>query len=284
MKAEIRKLTNEEYHACEGLSASAIKVLLKCPKIFHHQYIMGNRGEETKAMRIGTALHTLILEPHLFGPTHAILDVMPKKGSKNYDLTMSLHADKNWIHKDDYAELISMSATLKLHDYFDLIFSKEGKAEQSIFWEQEGVLLKSRPDFVNYKAGIIFDLKTAADASRDEFSRAKFKYGTYIQSYMQQAAVEELTGKKFPVVHVVVEKNAPYPVACYQVTEAELSMGKFQLEKALQYYSDCKTMGRWRGYTTHAEWMAAGGKEQIQELPLPFWAENKFNNEGLINE
>ena len=286
MKAEIRELTNEEYHACEGISASAIKVLLKCPQIFHYKYILGNRDEETKAMRIGTALHTLILEPHLFLNNHAILDSVPRKGSKNYDAMMDLCGDKTWVHKDEHAELLEMAKSLKAYEKFDLIFSRDGKAEQSIFWEDEdtGILLKSRPDFINYKVEIIFDLKTASDASRSEFSKSKMNYGTYIQAYMQQAAVEAITGKKCPVVHVVVEKNAPYPVACYQVTEAELGMGEFQLKKALQYYSDCERIGRWRGYTTHTEWMAAGGKEQIQELPLPGWAENKFNNEGLINE
>jgi hypothetical protein len=82
----------------------------------------------------------------------------------------------------------------------------------------------------------------------------------------------------------VIEKNEPYLVACYQITNVELEMGKFQLQKALKYYADCNRVGKWRGYTTHDTWITAKGSEVIEELPLPGWAENKFNNEGIINE
>jgi len=53
-------LTNEEYHAGEGLSSSALKVILRsaahynCPRVDR---------PKSKALTLGTAVHTAVLEP-----------------------------------------------------------------------------------------------------------------------------------------------------------------------------------------------------------------------------
>lgn len=66
MKAWIENISNEEYHAKEGLSASGIKLLLKCPKQYYHRYILKEDNEPTKAMLEGTQFHTFVLEPEEF--------------------------------------------------------------------------------------------------------------------------------------------------------------------------------------------------------------------------
>jgi len=288
MKAEIKNLTNEEYHASEGISASGIKLLLKCPKKYHWQYILGNReGGSTDALKFGSGLHTLLLEPEKFEEEYIVLEEIPRKNSNAYKELIEKNSGKTILKQDEYNQMLGMSEAFKAYDNSELILSGDCMIEQSIFWKDEetGILLKSRPDFYNKKAGIIFDLKTALDASRSGFSRAKFSYEYHIQAYMQWEAIRLLTDKEpGAICHLVIEKNEPYLVACYQITNVELEMGKFQLQKALKYYSDCNRVGKWRGYTTHDTWITAKGSEVIEELPLPGWAENKFNNEGIINE
>jgi hypothetical protein len=308
-KAEIRELTNEEYHACEGLSSSSIKLLLECPKIYHYQYVLGNRTAETKPMKLGTALHTLILEPNKFSNNYHAMDSMPRKGSKNYDVAMSMFPDKIWISQDDLFMIKDMADSLKSEGYIDFIFSGGYVVEQSIFFLYDFItlkyhaipktpellskfleenptifLLKARPDIINYGVNLIFDVKSSANASRYAFQKQKSEYKLDVQAAIQQMAVEALTGNKFPINHIAIDKRPPHPIGYYEATEPEIEMGKFKINMALQYLYDCKRLGAWRSFTTHSEWAEKGGKELIQQLPLAAWAENKFNNEGLLNE
>jgi len=288
MNAEIRQLTNDEYHASEGISASGIKLLLKCPKKYHWQYILGNKNEgSTEALKFGSGLHTLLLEPDKFVDEYVVLNEMPRKNSNAYKELMEINKGKTILRQDEYNQMLGMSEAFKAYDNSELILSGDCMIEQSIFWKDEetGILLKSRPDFYNKRFGIIFDLKTALDGSRPGFSRAKFSYEYHIQAYMQWEAIRLLTGKEpGSICHIVIEKTPPYVTSGYEITDVELEMGKFQLQKALKYYVDCSQLGKWRGYTTHQAWMSKNGVEAIEVLPLPGYAESKFNNEGIINE
>ena len=287
MKAEIRQLTNEEYHASEGISASGIKLLLKCPKKYHWQYILGNReGGSTEALKFGSGLHTLLLEPKKFEEEYIVLDEMPRKNSNAYKELIEKNSGKTILKRDEYNQMLGMSQAFTESDNSHLILSDDCMIEQSIFWKDEetGILLKSRPDFVNHEAKIIFDLKTTNDASFDGFRKSKLSYEYDIQAYTQQLAVYCLTGEMYLVCHIAIEKEAPYIVKGWEVTEPEFTMGEFKLRKALQYYNDCMRLNKWRGYTSHALWLAAEGKEKIEKNPLPAWYENKFNEEGIRNE
>ena len=55
-------LSNEDYHEQNALNKSGIVQLAKSPAHFHEWYHAANE-EPTKAMVIGTAIHTAILEP-----------------------------------------------------------------------------------------------------------------------------------------------------------------------------------------------------------------------------
>lgn len=60
-------MTNEEYHSAPGISKSHLDVIAsKSPKHYWQQYINPEREPrtETAAMKMGTAIHTAILEPH----------------------------------------------------------------------------------------------------------------------------------------------------------------------------------------------------------------------------
>ena len=58
----IKNLTNTEYRAMEGLSASDIKELLTNP----YKFKQGIKRPTSIAQNIGSAIHSLILEPENF--------------------------------------------------------------------------------------------------------------------------------------------------------------------------------------------------------------------------
>ena len=58
----IKDMPNEVYHAHESISKSGLDLILRSPA----HYRFRERSEPTRAMQLGTASHTAILEPARF--------------------------------------------------------------------------------------------------------------------------------------------------------------------------------------------------------------------------
>lgn len=69
----IQGMSNADYHASGALSSSGLKVLARSPLHFWDAYLNPERqpDQPTEAMRFGTAVHTLILEPGQFKDRYA---------------------------------------------------------------------------------------------------------------------------------------------------------------------------------------------------------------------
>ena len=72
-----RELSNADYHADDkSLSSSALKTLAaSCPQVFWAKHLNPDRESPppTKAMDLGTAFHTAVLEPELYDETICVL-------------------------------------------------------------------------------------------------------------------------------------------------------------------------------------------------------------------
>ena len=69
----IYDISNEEYHASEGLSRSAIMELRRSPEHYYAKYVLNKKSEATDSMIIGNAVHSFILEPNKFSDEFAIM-------------------------------------------------------------------------------------------------------------------------------------------------------------------------------------------------------------------
>lgn len=278
MIAEIRQLTNEEYHAAEGLSASGIKLLLQSPKKYHWQYVLGNKPDETDAMKFGTQFHMYCLEPELFDSKYWIVEEkIDKRTTKYKDLALAaFQQGREIISGEIVFELIKLKESLlgcpiskekKINAEF---FLKDGVAEQSIFWKdpETGVMLKTRPDYQNYKVEVLADLKTAKNACFDSFSKEIYSRGYFIQGAVAVDGVKALTGKEMGFINLVVEKEAPYCSQAYSYTDAVIEMGRIEYKRALSIYLKCKAENIWPDY-----------ESEMVDISIPYWAENKINYE-----
>ena len=77
----IKKLSNSEYHRRCSVSKSHLDKVNQSPLHFWHHYLDPDRPEpeRTKAMILGSAFHTKILEPHLFDKEYLTLVDMDLK-------------------------------------------------------------------------------------------------------------------------------------------------------------------------------------------------------------
>lgn len=136
------------------------------------------------------------------------------------------------------------------------------EVEKSLFWMdgQYNVPCKARYDA--WQSGIIIDLKTTTDASRDEFARTIANYTYHAQAAMYCSGAEHaLDRSPDAFVFIAVESEPPHAVACYQLPNAAILAGMHLVSRAQARYAEVLASGKWTGYP-----------ETIEVIELPRYA------------
>ena len=232
----IEDMTNDEYHSKkEYLSASSIKTILQNPYEFLHPI-----RKESKAFSVGSATHSLILEPHKFNDEFAVAPDVNKRtkvGKEEFALFEKENADKCVLSKDEHFLSKSMSeAVLSTNEAKNIL--RNGIAECSFFSEIDGVKVKCRPDYYREDLGIVIDVKTVQDASPDAFIKDVANFGYYIQAQFYMDVLESLgyPAKKF--LFIAVQKKEPYMVGMYELDSTSLDFGREEYLRAFDIYRE----------------------------------------------
>ena len=229
-------MSNEDYHAKrEFLSASSIKTLLKNPYEFLHPIRI-----ESKAFSIGSATHSLILEPQKFNDEFVVapdINKRTKAGREEFALFEKENANKCVLSKEDYKTSKNMSdAVLATPEVRNIL--QNGIAECSFFSEIDGIKVKCRPDYYREDIGLVLDVKTVQDASPDSFIRDVANFGYYIQAQFYMDTLKSLgyPAKKF--LFLVVEKKEPHMVGLYELDVTSLEFGRDEYMRAFSIYKE----------------------------------------------
>jgi hypothetical protein len=249
-------LSNEDYHADPAISRSGIMTFLKSPYKYWSEYLNPYRPpkESTKAMDLGNAFHTYVLENNKFYERYYVHTpfLLKEIGREAYDENKRKLAEaeltKNIILLDDYHILALMYESIwNNKQAHELI---EGATyESSYFWECEHsvIMCKARPDILHHN--IIVDLKTCADASSRAYQRAMVDGGYHIQGAMIREGIKQLTGKDIStVINICVEKTYPYEVAIKIISEDALESGHKKFKQALLDIKHCIEYNKWESY------------------------------------
>lgn len=261
----IQKMTNKEYHSAEGLSKSMMDKLKKSPA--HLKYSMEKPEEQTEAMVLGSLMHTLLLEPKLFGKEYAVLpkiDRRTNQGKLEYGYFCQANEGKTIITQEQLDQVKIWANKIKHHPIAGKYFKKNlnTQNEVSIFWRDNFTqeLCKARLDRI--VDDVVIDLKTAMSAHPDDFQRKAYELGYHRQAYWFSEGYENEFGhrpQKF--LFIVVEKMEPYNVVVYEADEFFIEVGGVECRKLLQTYHYCKETNNWFGYN--------GENAEIQMLSLP---------------
>ncbi len=147
------KLSNEQYHALDGISASGLKQAWKDPKLYALRCEL--KRLPSPALTMGTALHEALLEPNKFN-------------IKNYNLTPA------------YLEKLEVM----IHNggkMFNYIVGKT-KNEVSLIIQDNGFKRKVRVDAYDEKKGVIYDIKTTKHNSPSMFIKDAYELGYHLQA------------------------------------------------------------------------------------------------------
>ena len=277
----LKKMSNADYHALDYVSKSHLDEVNKSPFHYWDRYINPDRviPEPTKQMLLGSAMHTMVLEPDLFENEYLVEfanapkrpTAVQRNAKKPSNQTLDAIAyweefdkkavGKNLISIDDYERLTIMKQRIFDHPAASTILSLSGVAEQSYQWKdnQTGEICKSRPDFHTNDGTLIVDLKTTSDASELGFQKSVHNFRYHVQAAFYLRSIKE--AEQF--VFIAVESKPPYLVAVYNASPEMIAAGNRVADKNLATLAQCRKSGKWTGYS-----------EEITTLDLP-----RFNND-----
>lgn len=262
MKTELKKnLPIDIYHSDNGfISASQLKLILKSPLHFKHP-----QAYSSPALDIGSAVHTMILEPFLFDKLFFTLDdskrPVPesdykKKENKEWKQKILVENEgKTILTVEQLEQCRAMSERVLSDPLTKELLEGPGWNEASIFWMdyKRKVKLKSRPDRIT-KNMVIVDLKTAQDASPAGFERAIGNFRYDIQAATQIDAVQQHFKKKVEYyIYIAIEKTPPYAYGIYVLQPDTIWQGRNTYKSLLDIYNECKEKNEWPAYNYWAK-------------------------------
>lgn len=260
------------YHAAPAVSNSMLSAMARSPYHCWAEYLAPNRPERkaTAAMKAGTLLHALVLEPETIDARYMVrpdgLDLRTKEGK---EWARSIPAGVEIISAEQWKTALDQRDALRANTFIADILNTNGHAEVSASWMDEATDLrcKMRADYVANAPGgcFVLDLKTATDASPEGFSKAVAGFGYHRQQAHYSngwKAAAGVSGVEF--VFAVVSNEYPYIATAYILDSESAQQGQDEVAELLAQFAQCQRDGIWPAY---------GAGPQI--ISLPAWAKPK---------
>ena len=251
-----------EYHFNPALGSSGIRLLNQRPSLFKCQVIDGHT-EPRRCFELGTAFHSLVLEPDQFAKTHVVTDL--DKRTKEFKDFATQNTGKTILKDADYAIVKGMRDGIARNTAASKLIKGLVEVEMSYFWTDEAtkVECKCRPDALVKPHGrtAIIDLKSTSDASPRAFQRSVVQFGYHTQAAWYVHGVKQVDNiEALLFVFIVCETSPPYDCAVYYLSDEAMAQGWSECQAALNVYVECKKTNTWPGYP-----------DGLVELTLPKW-------------
>jgi hypothetical protein len=226
------------------------------------------KRKASKALRFGRALHTRLLEPHLFGkwPVASPCSQPFKSGKRKGELcgkpgrftdgkglwVCGTHEIEGYGEPEDY---LSQKDVEDIETIRRKVFAhRDGRnlhalkgGEVSIVFEMEGVLCKGRLDKYGPGNGVLPDIKKfAADRlTKHRWEEQNLEYHYFVKAAWYVDAIELLTGERNDFQWVVCEDGEPFRVACPTASRMQLEMGRGIYRELLVKYRRAMETQHW---------------------------------------
>ena len=274
-----------DYLKIPALSSSGLKSFRRSPA--HHRHDLDNPRPETDALRVGTAIHTAILEPG-FMEEYVVLEGCsgryasgkkagqrcinnakiargkkgfcgthdPKKGTPSDALPLSLQ---------EYGRVCGARDAVRFHPTAaGMLLAHDGRIERTgVFLDDSGVWGRFRPDRLVKANGVRIhaDLKSTRDASPKAFERSIVQFGYIHQAAWYRRGLAALGTDCEASVIVAVESQPPHGVSCFLLAEEDLRRAHVDTDRLLREYARCLERDEWPAYP-----------DGLREIKLPEWA------------
>jgi len=262
-------MENDAYHAHPAISKSGLDLIARSPLHFWARYLDPNRvpTEPTAAMRLGTAVHTHVLELDQWQQRYITapegIDRRYKVGKEAWAAFEAQSEGRTVISREDADLVMKMGRSVFGHPAAAMLLGLPGKAETTHMWTDAatGLQCKCRPDWLTDDGLLIVDPKTTENASPREFARSIAEWRYHVQAAWYLDGLEQTTGiRPEQFIFICVEKKAPFACAVYAADAEMIAAGAQTAARDLEVLATCKAADAWPGYNN-----------QIEPISLPAW-------------
>jgi hypothetical protein len=250
------KMERDEYREACGLNPSSIKQ----PSPKHVRYAYEHQSEATDAMQIGTAVHTLVWEPHLF--EDQVVAFEGRRTGGKWDDFQAENEGRLILKQDAYERALEIG-TAVVSDPLVKVLAQEGLAEVAVFTEECGLQCRGLLDWISTNTRTLCDLKVVASIDDRMFGNAVRRYGWDVSMACYRRWLQRESGKTVDAVKfIAVESKPPYDIKVVSVDEETLERGWKYAAGMIERIAECCETGVWPGQ--------ANGEEQ--QLFVPTYA------------
>jgi hypothetical protein len=264
-------LAYEDYDSQAGVRASHLKHLKRSPA--HLQAAIAEPRAPTDALEFGKLFHYAVENGERFLDTYVVepgVDKRTKVGREVMDQFYEDVEEGQIIVKAKWAKpLLGMLQSIMGHRIaYGML---KGCVRETSCWVRDpdtGLVLKFRPDILT-SSGRIVDLKTTRNAGPSFFMNQIFSDRYEDDPFYVLSAAHYTHGGKLSgicnhqsMIYIAIEKEAPYGVMIYPLSEGEIDPGEQWRHWLMRKYAKCQTEGKWPGYDERAypvvvpQWMS----------------------------
>jgi hypothetical protein len=233
----------DKYRASKAINISTLKAMRVSP--LHYKHERDRERPDTPRFGVGRAVHTAVLEPHLFPSLYAVYDG-DRRGNAWKDFKTA-NSEATILKVDEMECVRGMADAISAHPVARKALKREGALiERAIEWidPDTGLRCKGRPDHV---AGAISDLKTVDTVDERRFKATAARLGYYLQASFYRRGYRTLTKFDMPCSIVAVEMEPPHDVAVFDLDPVSLSRANEQITRLLRRVAECERAGKWPG-------------------------------------
>ncbi len=247
----IHDISNNDYHSSHGISRSMLMDFKRSPKHYWYKHLSGlaEREEPSPAMNIGNAVHTLILEPHLFDEEFYVTHqkTKPRKGTEPHEKMLADAQGKIVLTRDEYLQCALMAKSVTEDENASQLL-KDCAIEKSIYFthKETGLQVKARPDA--WLGSVVCDLKTTGDARPWKFQSSCANYGYFLQAAIIKEALASVGQEMEHFVCIPIEKEPPYCVGVYMFDAESIDFGLKQFNDLMIGVARCIEKDSWPSY------------------------------------
>ena len=264
----VTDMPNEDYHRYEGVSNSGLNLVARSPAHFHYSPPFNS----TRAMDIGTAFHTALLEPERYESEYMTVTGCNDRRKAEYTSAAKVYGKDKTLTENEGASVVIMAESIRSNPAARELLDQGGHAEISAFVTdpETGILLRCRFDWLtnDHRA---MDLKKTQDAREFAFAKSVNNYRYHCQAAMYRHIYNLITGRELENYQfLAVEEAPPCSNVLYDIDPLAVEIGYKKYREALLDYAIAKESGEWVTYSgvgvvTLPEWALLQDEENTEE-------------------
>jgi len=236
-----KDIPNEDYHAGVGISSSYIRRFGQS-----QLHAIEHKQESSPNLKFGTASHALLVEgQEAFDKEVKVITGSPY--TKAYKEEKADYEEQGFIVlKESEAEIIHAMKESMVYEGNAYLNAKGKIAEASIYWYEDNVLCKCRPDLMcpplnepnSDNKIVIVDYKTTVSCEPFAFNKSVKKYGYDMQAAWYRRGLLMAGYDVEDFMFIAQEKVHPYASKVFRITKEQIDFGWTMMENYLEEYKE----------------------------------------------